>query len=172
MPVTVNPFALLRRANAWAAAQAFNSGMSAAFASITGNATITGSFRKVGLTDMGSGTLNMSGFYLDNQKIVGVKAWAKFNTVTSTSLTASMNVSSLTDNGTGDTTINLTTAFPNANYCVTALAEHESTSPSASRTMNVRSGGQAAGSCRVISINGSGTAVDLPAVHVAMIGDI
>ncbi len=44
------------------------------------------------------------------------RAWVKFTTVTTTSITASLNVTSLTDNGTGDTTINFTSALPSANY--------------------------------------------------------
>lgn len=39
------------------------------------------------------------------------KAWALFTSVTTTSITQSYNVTSLTDNGTGDTTVNFTTAF-------------------------------------------------------------
>lgn len=44
------------------------------------------------------------------------KAWVSFTTVTTTTAYASYNVSSLTDNGSGDTTINFTTAFSSANY--------------------------------------------------------
>jgi hypothetical protein len=39
------------------------------------------------------------------------KGWVNWNTVTSSTITASYNVSSLTDNGVGDTSINWTTAF-------------------------------------------------------------
>lgn len=39
-----------------------------------------------------------------------------FTTISSTSIKGSANVSSLTDNGTGDTTINFTVAMPDANY--------------------------------------------------------
>ena len=46
------------------------------------------------------------------------KAWINFNTITTTTITDDYNVSSLTDNGTGDTTINFANALPNANYSV------------------------------------------------------
>lgn len=44
------------------------------------------------------------------------KVWCLFNTVTSTTNLASYNVTSLTDGGTGVTTINYTTSFSSANY--------------------------------------------------------
>lgn len=46
------------------------------------------------------------------------KAWIKFNGVGTVSIYSSFNVSSLTDNGTGDYSMNFSTAMPDANYCV------------------------------------------------------
>ncbi len=45
-------------------------------------------------------------------------AWVNFTSITATAITGSFNVSSLIDNGTGDTTINFTTALADANYAV------------------------------------------------------
>jgi hypothetical protein len=44
------------------------------------------------------------------------KAWVGFTTVGTTAILASYNVTSLTDNGTGDTTITYTVAFSSVNY--------------------------------------------------------
>lgn len=44
------------------------------------------------------------------------KAWVNFNGTSTVAIRASGNVSSITDNGTGDYTINFTTAFADANY--------------------------------------------------------
>lgn len=44
------------------------------------------------------------------------KAWVNFNGTGTVAIRASFNVSSITDNGTGDYTINFTTAFADANY--------------------------------------------------------
>ena len=44
------------------------------------------------------------------------KAWVNFNGVTTTSINASYNVSSVTRNSAGNYTINFTTALSNANY--------------------------------------------------------
>jgi hypothetical protein len=50
-----------------------------------------------------------------------VKAWVNFNGTGVVAIRASKNVSSITDNGTGDYTVNFTTALSDANYAV-ALA--------------------------------------------------
>jgi hypothetical protein len=44
------------------------------------------------------------------------KAWVNFNGTGAVAIRASYNVSSITDNGTGDYTVNFTTAFADANY--------------------------------------------------------
>jgi uncharacterized protein (DUF4415 family) len=46
------------------------------------------------------------------------RAWVNFNGTGTVAIRESGNVSSLTDNGTGQYTINFTTAMPDANYCV------------------------------------------------------
>ena len=51
------------------------------------------------------------------------KAWVNFNGTGTPAINGSFNVSSITDNGTGDYTINFTTAMPNANYAATANAK-------------------------------------------------
>jgi hypothetical protein len=48
----------------------------------------------------------------------GCRAWVNFNGVGTVTIRASGNVSSITDNGTGDYTVNFTTAIPDANYAV------------------------------------------------------
>jgi hypothetical protein len=45
------------------------------------------------------------------------KAWVNFNGTGTVAIRASFNVSSITDNGTGDYTVNFTTALADANYC-------------------------------------------------------
>jgi hypothetical protein len=44
------------------------------------------------------------------------KAWVNFNGTGTVAIRASFNVSSITDNGTGNYTVNFTTALPDANY--------------------------------------------------------
>lgn len=56
------------------------------------------------------------------------KAWVNFNGVTTATIRASYNVSSVTRSSTGIYVINFTTPMPNANYCVTLGATSYSTS--------------------------------------------
>ena len=47
------------------------------------------------------------------------KAWVNFNGTGTAAIRDSFNISSITDNSTGDFTINITTAMANVNYSVT-----------------------------------------------------
>jgi hypothetical protein len=48
----------------------------------------------------------------------GCRAWVNFNGTGTVAIRGSGNVSSITDNGTGDYTVNFTTAMPDANYSI------------------------------------------------------
>lgn len=47
------------------------------------------------------------------------KAWVNFNGTGTVAIRAALNVTSITDNGVGDCTVNFTTALADANYSVT-----------------------------------------------------
>ena len=51
----------------------------------------------------------------------GCRAWVNFNGTGTVAIRSSGNVSSITDNGTGDYTVNFTTALPDANYATTGM---------------------------------------------------
>ena len=53
------------------------------------------------------------------------KAWVNFNGTGTVAIRDDFNVSSITDNGTGDYTINFSTAMPNANYCAAGNASQD-----------------------------------------------
>jgi len=60
---------------------------------------------------------NDTGVLATQNGMTGIaKAWVNFNGTGTVAIRDSFNVSSITDNGTGDYTINFTTAMPNANY--------------------------------------------------------
>jgi len=48
------------------------------------------------------------------------RAWVNFNGTGTVAIRASYNVSSITDNGAGDYTVNFATDMPDVNYCVTS----------------------------------------------------
>ena len=59
------------------------------------------------------------------------RAWVNFNGTGTVAIRASFNVSSITDNGTGDYTLNFTTAMPDANYAVIGSAQYAASAGSA-----------------------------------------
>lgn len=54
----------------------------------------------------------------------GCRAWVNFNGIGTVAIRASGNVSSITDNSTGNYTVNFTTAMPDANYSAVASVSH------------------------------------------------
>ena len=54
-------------------------------------------------------------------EVYTAKAWVNFNGTGTVAIRASGNVSSITDNGTGDYTVNFTSALTDANYAVTSI---------------------------------------------------
>lgn len=65
-----------------------------------------------------SGNLRFDSGYGSAALAYGCRAWVNFNGTGTVAIRASGNVSSITDNGTGDYTVNFTTNMPDANYCV------------------------------------------------------
>ncbi len=63
-----------------------------------------------------SGNLSFNSGYGSNAVAYACRAWVNFNGTGTVAIRASGNVSSITDNGTGDYTVNFTTAMPDANY--------------------------------------------------------
>ena len=62
-----------------------------------------------------------------NVEVFTAKAWVNFNGTGTVAIRASGNVSSITDNGTGDYTVNFTTAMPDVNYSFSGGAGLSST---------------------------------------------
>jgi hypothetical protein len=52
------------------------------------------------------------------------RAWVNFNGTGTVAIRGSGNVSSITDNGTGDYTVNFSTAMPDVNYATTAIGQN------------------------------------------------
>jgi hypothetical protein len=64
------------------------------------------------------GDLQFNSGYGSVATAYGCRAWVNFNGTGTVAIRASGNVSSITDNGTGDYTVNFTTNMPNTNYAV------------------------------------------------------
>jgi hypothetical protein len=65
-----------------------------------------------------SGNLQFNSGYGSIATGYGCRAWVVFNGTGTVAVRASGNVSTITDNGTGDYTVNFTTAMPDINYSV------------------------------------------------------
>jgi hypothetical protein len=88
---------------------------------INGSGTITG-ISAGGLPDACITAAELDGAQSGSAPIYAARAWVNFNGTGVVAIRASGNVSSITDNGTGDYTVNFTTAMVDANYVVTATA--------------------------------------------------
>jgi hypothetical protein len=67
------------------------------------------------------------------------KAWVNFNGTGTVAIRASYNVSSITDNGTGDYTVNFTNAISDVNYAVTqGASDGLATGTSGAQTFKVQ----------------------------------
>jgi hypothetical protein len=80
----------------------------------SGSVTDVASFTSAGVFAFNSGFGSVGAAY-------GCRAWVNFNGTGTVAIRASGNVSSLTDNGVGDYTINFTNAMPDANYAVASV---------------------------------------------------
>lgn len=60
------------------------------------------------------------------------RAWVNFNGTGTVAIRAAGNVSSITDNGTGDYTVNFTTAMPDANYSLVGTTQFDQSGSTAS----------------------------------------
>ena len=61
-----------------------------------------------------------------NPKYYAARAWVNFNGTGTVAIRAAVNVSSITDQGTGEYRVNFTTAMPDKNYAVSGVAAGES----------------------------------------------
>lgn len=89
--------------------------------------------------------------------IFSCRSWVNFNGSGTVAIRANGNVSSITDNGTGNYTVNFATALPDANYCVSATGKSDIDV----RTVNLNPSAAhfATGSIRVLGVLNSDASV-------------
>jgi hypothetical protein len=103
-----------------------------------------------------SGNLLFNSGYGSAATAYGCRAWVNFNGTGTVAIRGSGNVTSITDNGTGDYTVNLTTAMPDVNY---AFTQHISCASTGAVNDGCDLQSIATGSFRILCGNG-GTALD------------
>ena len=112
----------------------------------------------------GSGVMKLQ----SNGVTTNALAWVNFNGTGTVAIRSSYNVSSITDNGTGDYTVNFTTAMSDANYVV------KTNSGSYGTTFNTAVNGSAntTSAARVYSYNaGESAATDIAYFYVSVFGN-
>jgi hypothetical protein len=77
-----------------------------------------GNSRKATVEQVGKAATNATG----DAPIYACRAWVNFNGTGTVAIRSSGNVSSVTDNGVGDYTINFATSMPDANFAVSCAA--------------------------------------------------
>jgi len=99
-------------------------------------------------------------------------AWVNFNGTGTVAIRSSYNVSSITDNGTGNYTVNFSNALTDANYCQVASGGNTSNSEILAMVGNSAANpAYTTSSTRVIFSNASGTFVDPTYGNVAIFGN-
>jgi hypothetical protein len=83
-----------------------------------GSVIADGSVTTAKIADANITAPKLNGAQSGSAPVFGVRAWVNFNGTGTVAIRASGNVSSITDNGTGDYTVNFTTPLPDANYAV------------------------------------------------------
>jgi hypothetical protein len=126
-----------------------------------------------GLTEQlridGSGNLLFNSGYGSVATAYGCRAWVNFNGTGTVAIRASGNVSSISDNGTGDYTINFTTAMPNTNYSIAAWARHNDDTGGRSVCSGRNSGTKTTSAVAVLTgYSGQAGTQDSPEVGVAI----
>ena len=97
----------------------------------------------------------------------GCRAWVNFNGTGTVAIRASGNVSSITDNGTGDYTVNFTTAMVDANYAISGSGAQDNTGSQS--VLNLYSNtARLVGSARINTVNGVFTLTDMLVVAVSV----
>jgi len=112
-----------------------------------------------------SGNLSFNSGYGSVATAYGCRAWVNFNGTGVVAIRASGNVTSITDNGTGDYTVNFTTAMPDANYNASGSASNVS---GGTLICPVSAATMLTSSLRIYSVNTVGSVVDSDAVSVAI----
>ena len=84
-----------------------------------------------------------------------LKVWVNFNGTGTPAIRASKNVSSITDNGTGDYTVNFTTSLSDTNYCFQGSAINLNTSTASFVVQAHTTAGITTSSVRVINSYGA-----------------
>ena len=122
-----------------------------------------------------SGNLSTNSGYGSNAVEYGCRAWVNFNgtTASPSTIRGSGNVSSVTKNGTGDYTVNFTTAMPDANYTVCGTGSNLSGYSDQATIISIRNSGgtptlYTASACRMAAASYAGSIYDTTYMNLSI----
>jgi hypothetical protein len=118
----------------------------------------------------GSGIIKLK----SDGKTTNALAWVNFNGTGTVAIRSSYNVSSITDNGTGDYTVNFATALSDANYAVSGMSTQNDGFPNAKVISAYYTGAYSTSSIRVtcVTVNSSSNVFDDPSfVNIVIHGN-
>jgi hypothetical protein len=95
------------------------------------------------------------------------KAWVNFNGTGTVAIRAAFNVSSITDNGTGQYAVNFTVAMADVNYCVTGASSTNGTTNGVLLAAG-NTGNSTTSASALVLDNASTNLMDAQAVYVAI----
>ncbi len=122
-----------------------------------------------GTTGSFSGDLSFNSGYGSSAVAYGCRAWVNFNGTGTVAIRASGNVTSITDNGTGNYTVNFTTSMPDVNFSIAGYTVNPASRALVFGDVNT----YATGSIRVSTgyitgFNGEATSIDATYVNIAV----
>jgi hypothetical protein len=97
---------------------------------VAGDVNVTGNYRINGVV-----TTGLTGGQTGSAPLYGARAWVNFNGTGTVAIRASGNVSSITDNGVGDYTVNFSSAMPDVNYSCQTTGAHSFSAPNSDVTV-------------------------------------
>jgi hypothetical protein len=114
-----------------------------------------------------SGNLLFNSGYGSAATAYGCRAWVNFNGTGTVAIRASGNVTSITDNGTGDYTVNFTTSMPDANYAFFGTAGRSASNADSLVNENV-STVPTTSAVRFGTTTGAGTLTDMSYINISI----
>lgn len=115
-----------------------------------------------------SGNFQFNSGFGSSATAYGCRSWVNFNGTGTIAIRGSGNVSSITDNGTGDYTINFTNAMSDANYSAVCTGENTiGATRNGPSVVNYHT--LAAGSLRILTNDNAGTALDFQIVCTSIL---
>jgi hypothetical protein len=111
---------------------------------------------------------------VDTQYVVNgsAKSWVNFNGIGTIAARDSFNVTSLTDNGTGDYTVTYSNSMGNGNYAVNTSANNTVSFYSLMSSIDTGAGLVLVGSARFFTASSSSAPADARTVNFSLFGDL